>query len=148
MKLEYQQVGFTKAINLFLSGVVILFSIFIFYLFKTQPDFADIRMLLAGIAVITGGIYFFITVLRSRIVIDGTRISVRNAFGERTADLSEIEGFRNTYGRYGKVGGNIIGAWLILKDGRGKIVISFLAVSVDDRFRDWLKQLPDLDKQD
>ena len=38
--------------------------------------------------------YFFGVALRSRLVIEGTRIEVRGAFRERSADLGEIEGFR------------------------------------------------------
>jgi len=48
------------------------------------------------------GLYLAAYVLRSRVVIDGTRIEVRDAFRDRAAELSEIEGFRTISSRNGK----------------------------------------------
>jgi heme-degrading monooxygenase HmoA len=85
--------------------------------------------------------YMLATVLRSRLVIEGARIEVRGAFRERSADLSEIEGFRTVSSRNGTY------QKLYLKDGRGSITLSN-SFATDDDFRAWFQQLTDLDKRD
>jgi hypothetical protein len=52
------------------------------------------------------GLYLLIWTLRSSVVIDSTRIAVRGAFLERTAALSDIEGFRMISSRYGSPRGS------------------------------------------
>jgi hypothetical protein len=86
------------------------------------------------------GIYLLVMALRSRLVIDGTRIEVRYAFTEKTADLNEIEGYRTISTRNGSF-------WqLKLKEGRGTISVQ---QSYDcDELRAWFKQLTDLDERD
>jgi heme-degrading monooxygenase HmoA len=85
--------------------------------------------------------YMLAVVLRSRLVIEGTRIEVRGAFRERSADLSEIEGFRTISTRNGTY------RKLYLKDGRGSITLSS-SFATDDDFRAWSQQITDLDKRD
>ncbi|MDR3740466.1 MAG: hypothetical protein P4L40_15740 [Terracidiphilus sp.] len=86
-------------------------------------------------------IYMLATVVRSRLVIDGTRIEVRTAFRDRSADVSEIEGFRTIRSRNGNY------TWLKLREGRGAINIPY-TFDVDEDFRAWLRQVPDLDQKD
>jgi hypothetical protein len=76
--------------------------------------------------------------LRSKLVINGTQIELSGLLWERTANLSEIEGFRT--GLAGSI-------QIFLRDGRNKIIIS-PSIDTDDDFRAWLQQLPDLDKRD
>lgn len=85
--------------------------------------------------------YFFGVALRSRLVIEGTRIEVRGAFRQRSSDLSEIEGFRTVSSRYGSF------RQLVLKEGRGAISIQS-SFKTDDHYRAWFQQIPDLDQRD
>jgi hypothetical protein len=91
-----------------------------------------------GTAFILMGCYFAAFALRSRVVLDGTHISLRYAIREKSADLSEIEGWRMDQltwsGPY----------WRIeLKQGRGHILIMTL-FQVDDSFHAFLSQLKSL----
>jgi hypothetical protein len=87
------------------------------------------------------GLYIFAWALRSRLVIDGTRIEVRGALKEYTAELSQIEGFRTISSRNGDY---IV---LYLKEGRGKITLAQSFATGDD-YRAWFQQLTDLDARD
>jgi hypothetical protein len=93
----------------------------------------------SSIPLAIGG-YLIVLVLRSRLVIDATHIGVRRAFAEKTADVSEIEGFRTIGTRNGSF-------WqLKLKGGRGSVSVQ---KSYDcDGLRAWLAQIPDLDERD
>lgn len=147
-RIEYRQTGQFKAMNLCIAGLIIAAGIFGFYFtfIRFHPSMPDtIRGVIGVVLLLAGGIYYLAMTLRSCILIDGTRITVGNAFGERSADLAEIDGVRNIYGKYGKLGGNVTGKLLLMKDGRDPISISFLTLELDDRFTDWLKQLPSLD---
>lgn len=140
--IEYRQRGFTKAVNLFFVGI--LFVVGIFFLQKSVHDSAPAGGVALAMLIIAGDVYYLATVLRSRILIGGTRVSVRNAFGERTADITEIEGVRNIPLKNGL---GEAGKLLCLKDGRGTIRVSSLTLDLDDRFTNWLKQFPNLDKR-
>ena len=87
------------------------------------------------------GFYVCAWALRSRLVLEGTRIEVRGAVNENTADLSEIEGFRTISSRNGAY------TQLCLKEGRCRITIS-QSFSTDDDYRAWFQQLTDLDARD
>jgi len=87
------------------------------------------------------GAYFLIYAIRSRLIIEGTRIEVRGVFTDRTADRSEIEGFRTIRSR------NSSHIKLFLNDGRGGITIP-QNFSTDDDFRAWFAQITDLDERD
>jgi hypothetical protein len=76
--------------------------------------------------------------LRSKLVINGTQIELSGLLSERTANLSEIRGFRTD--PFGSIR-------IFLRDGRSKITISS-SIDTDDDFRAWLQQLPDLDERD
>ena len=85
------------------------------------------------------GVYYAAVALRSRVVLDGTHISLRYAIREKSADLSEIEGWRmDQTTRNGPY-------WRIeLKEGRGHLSIMTL-FQVDDGFYAFLSQLKNLD---
>ncbi len=86
-------------------------------------------------------VFMLAQVLRSRLVIEGTRIEVRGAFKEQSADLSEIEGFRTISTRNGSY------TQLGLREGRGTISISN-GFDTDEAYREWLRRVPDLDARD
>ena len=108
--------------------------------FLTATHSASGLGILVCVAPLALGCYLILSVLRSRLVIDGSRIEVHYAFSEKTADLSEIEGFRTVSTRNGSY-------WqLKLRDGRGAVTVQ---KSFDcDGVRAWLKQIPDLDEND
>jgi hypothetical protein len=91
-----------------------------------------------GTAFILMGCYFAAFALRSRVVLDGTHISLRYAIREKSADLSEIEGWRMDQLTWGGP------FWRIeLNEGRGYILIMTL-FQVDDSFHAFLSQLKSL----
>jgi hypothetical protein len=86
------------------------------------------------------GAYLMLLALRSRVIVDGTRIEVRTPFSEKTADASEVEGYRDISTRNGSF-------WrLQLKEGRGSLVIQKWFDSPD--LRAWMQQITDLDERD
>ena len=135
---EYRIRGWQRAVYFILGlllGGVGLFAAGILSQ-QAQPGAAAI----AGIFSLVMGIYLMALVLRSRLVIDGTRIGVRGAFREQSADIGEVEGFRTIATRNGTY-------WrLQLKQGLGSITIQQW-FDCDD-LRAWFQQLKDLDEQD
>jgi hypothetical protein len=86
------------------------------------------------------GAYLMLLALRSRVILDGTRIEVRTPFGEKTADASEVEGYRDISTRNGSF-------WrLQLKEGRGAFTIQKWFDSPE--LRTWMQQITDLDERD
>jgi len=90
---------------------------------------------------LAAGIYMFAWALRARLVIDGPRIEVRSAFQQKTADRSEIEGFRTFSSRNGTY------LRLYLKDDRGSITVP-RDFETDGEYDSWFRQIPDLDQRD
>jgi hypothetical protein len=134
-RLKGWQRGLYLVVGLFVGGI----GAAIFYGSMTQPgqSFPALLMLIPlGI-----GAYLVALAVRSRLVIDGTRIEVRGAFREQSADLSEIEGYRTISTRNGSF-------WrLQLKDGRGSISI-MQGFAGDDDLRAWFQRMTDLDERD
>lgn len=90
---------------------------------------------------LAAGVYTACWALRSRMTIDATRIDVRGAFGERSLDRSDVEGFRTIQTRYGSY------KRLVVKGGQRAINISS-SFATDDDFRAWMQEIPDLDDRD
>ncbi|MGA7831823.1 MAG: hypothetical protein WCA21_12755 [Terracidiphilus sp.] len=86
-------------------------------------------------------LYFIVLALRSRLVFEGTRLTIRDVFRERSVDLKEIEGFRTYHSRYGSY------VQLRLK-GKQRAMNLRDMFDQDDAFRAWFKQIPDLDAVD
>lgn len=84
------------------------------------------------------GAYLLALTFRPRIVIDGARIQVRGAFTHRSASLSEIAGMRARPSRYGTC------KQLLMKDGNRPLLLR-PGFKVDDNYRAWIAQIPDLD---
>ena len=102
---------------------------------------SDPLMLLMGVGLALVAIYVVVLALRSRLVLDGERIAVRGAFRERSAERSQIEGYRTIRTR----GGDI--RQLVLKEGRGTIDID-TNFDTDDDYNAWMQDVPDLDERD
>jgi hypothetical protein len=135
---EYPLGGWQRGFNLVVGLVTAGAGVYLIYTSLTKLD--SYQLLFMAILPIAFGVYLLATALRSRLVIDGTRIEVRYAFSDKTADLSEIEGYRTISTRNGSY-------WqLKLKEGRGSITVQ---KSYDcDGVRAWLQQIPDLDERD
>ncbi len=103
------------------------------FLSMVQPAIAPALFLI--------GCYGVAFALRSRVVLDGTRISLRYAIREKSADLSELEGYRIDRVTWGGP------YWrLELKEARGHILIMMM-FHVDDYFPAFLSQLKNLDEK-
>jgi len=128
------QRGFFLILGLFLTGLGILGATALTR--QSQQNLA----LTAGLLPLVLGLYMLALMLRSRLVIEGSRIEVRGAFLERSAEFGDVEGFRIITTRNGSF-------WrLQLKQGRGSITIQKWFDC--DELRAWFQQLTDLDEQD
>ncbi|HEX4286922.1 MAG TPA: hypothetical protein VHZ28_17650 [Terracidiphilus sp.] len=87
------------------------------------------------------GVYMLAKLTRARLILDGTRIEVRGAFTTKSADRSEIEGFRTIQTRNGSY------TQMLLKQGMGTLSVSS-SFDTDEAYRAWLRQVPDLDQRD
>lgn len=94
------------------------------------------------------GIYFIALALRSRVVLEATRITVRYPIREKSADLIAIAGYRaykNETLSFLRLQQHMSFWHLQLKGSNDHISIMQL-FSVDTYFQSWLHQLPDLDR--
>jgi hypothetical protein len=135
---EYPLGGWQRGFFLVFGLITAGGGVFLIYnsLTKLNTD----QLIFMAIIPIALGIYLLATALRSRLVIDGTRVEVRYAFSDKTADLSEIEGYRTVSTRNGSF-------WqLKLKEGRGTITVQ-KSYNCDE-VRAWLRQIPNLDERD
>ncbi len=87
------------------------------------------------------GVYLIALALRSRVIIDGTRIEIRGAFTDRFADRNEIEGYRTISSRNSKY------TQFYLNNGRGTLTL-YNHFDQDGAFDAWIRKVPDLDKRD
>jgi hypothetical protein len=97
--------------------------------------------LVSALFFLVGGIYTIAYALLARVVIEGSRIQVRGAFREQSADLTDIEGYRTVSSRNGTY------TQLCLKHGLGTISLS-KSFETDGDYSAWFHQLTDLDKRD
>jgi hypothetical protein len=112
---EYRISGWQKFLYLILGLILTAIGVFAAGVLARESDW-DMAQI-AGILPLAIGIYLLAMVLRSRLVIDGSRIEVRGAFLERSAEFGDVEGFRTISTRNGSF-------WrLQLKQGRSSITI-------------------------
>jgi hypothetical protein len=97
--------------------------------------------LVMTIAFLFFGVYLIALALRSRVIIDGSRIEIRGAFNDRYADRNEIEGYRTISSRNGKY------TQFYMNNGRGTLTL-YNHFDKDGAFDAWLQKIPDLDKRD
>jgi hypothetical protein len=136
---EYRLTTFQKGVYWIYGSMSFVGSGF-FVKLAINPFGRDFALVV--IALLLGlGLYLILLSLRSRLILDGSRIEVRYAFKEFAADRNEIEGIRTIENRQG------IRKQVCLKDGRGRFnVLDAFACSND--LSDWFKGLLDLDQRD
>ncbi len=140
---EYRLKDVPRRTNLLFGLILIGSGVFFAWETWTQTDSA-IFALVMGVIQLGPGLYLVALALRSRLVIDGSRIAMRGAIRERSVDLSEIEGFRNV--RMPSASGGYTILKLEMKQGKGTLIIRQWLDC--DELLAWLKQLPDLDQRD
>jgi hypothetical protein len=134
---EYRMRGWQKWFYLFLGMVLCGMGVFFAGMLLRLPKAGAAALI--GIGPLAIGIYLLALALRSRLIIEGERIEVRGAFLEKSADPSEVEGFRTLNTRNGSF-------WrLKLKQGRGSILIPKWFDC--EELGAWFQQLTDLDEQ-
>jgi hypothetical protein len=87
------------------------------------------------------GIYLIALALRSRVIIEGSRLEIRGAFTDRSAEISEIDGYRTISSRNGKY------TQIYLTNGQGTFSFSNL-FDRDSAFDSWFRRIPNLDQRD
>jgi hypothetical protein len=138
---EYRLKTWQRVFFLLLGAAAIVGGAFLAWKITSEPGPGSSGLALTMLLFPLLGLYLLAWALRSRLIIDGTRIEVRGALKESIADLSEIEGYRIISTRNGTY------TLLCLKEGRGKITVSH-AFDTDDDYRAFFQQLTDLDKRD
>jgi len=98
-------------------------------------------VLIVGVIFLIPGLMLVSLAMRSRLILDGSRIELRSALRTFTADRSEIEGLRKGQNQYG--------SWtrICLKENRGAFNVSD-SFSGNAELYDWFKGLTDLDQRD
>jgi uncharacterized membrane protein len=135
---EYRMRGWQRGVYLLLG--VFIFGAGIFIVWTLGSPGKTGAALLLAVVPLALGLWLSATAVRSRLVIEGTRIEVRGACRAKSAELGEVEGFRTITTRNGSF-------WrLQRKEGLSSITIQ---KSFDcDQLRAWFRQLTDLDEQD
>jgi hypothetical protein len=103
---------------------------------------------LMPVAFVVLGCYFIATALRSRVVLQGSCITVRYAIREKSADLGEIMGYQ-TYAikkLWSRILYKNISFWYLRLKGSEDYISIMQLFDVDNYFHSWLQQLPDLDR--
>lgn len=135
---EYTMPGWRKGLYVLIALSMSGIGIYVLYALVQQTK--NSALAIVGILPLAPAIYLVALALRSRLVFEGTRIEVRGAFSERSADFSVLEGCRTITSRNGT-------SWkLVLNQGRGSITIQNWFNC--DEFRAWMQRLPDLDERD
>ncbi len=137
---EYSLKVWHKILHL-LAGMVFLTLGVVFGPVLFRSSGSGLTAPLPALFLLGFGIYMLAQVARSRLVVDGTRIEVRGAFREQSADLGDIEGYRTIQTRYGSY------TQLQLKPSLGNISIPN-SFDTDDIYLAWLHRLTNLDERD
>jgi len=140
LRREYGVNAWTKGIFLLIGFGVAAGGIFGAFKISPLPGSGVLASVFALVPT-SLGLYLLAYAFRSRLIIDGSRITVRGAINEKSADLSEIEGFRTISSRNGSY------RQIYLKQGSGAITLSN-SFSTDDSFSAWFSKIPDLDERD
>jgi hypothetical protein len=136
---EYRFKSWYRWFYLLFGVVVIAGGFFMAAKVLSEPDLIVLAATMMIFPIMS--LYILAYALRSRLILDGSRIIVRGVFKEKAADLSEVEGSRIVSSRNGSY------MLLYLKEGRGKITIS-QSFDTDDDYRAWFQKIIDLDARD
>ena len=98
-------------------------------------------VLAVGLVFLLLGFIVVSLAMRSRLILEGSRIELRSALRTFTADRSEIDGLRTIDDQYG------LRTRIYLKGNRGAFNVS-RSFTGDDDLKVWLKGIPDLDRRD
>jgi hypothetical protein len=139
MRREYRMKGWYRAFLLIMGAPAVSGGIVMCALALKSASFAF--PLLVTALFLGFGIYLIALGSRSRIVLDGSRIEIRGAFTDRSADASEVEGYRTISSRNGKY------TQIYLINGRRPMSFSNL-FERDSTFDSWFRKVPNLDKRD
>ena len=135
---EYRMKGWLKSVYLLFGLGCVGFAIILANLLVQQKNYPIAALM--GMLPLPLAFYFLALALRSRLVIDGSRLEVHYALTEKVTDLNEVEGYRTISTRNGSY-------WqLKLRDSRG--TISVYKWYDYPEVRAWLAQIPDLDERD
>ena len=96
---EYRMKSGLRVFYLLIGLVMCGMGIFAAWKFSQLPNAGAAG--LVGIGPAAVGMYLLVMALRSRLTIEGTRIEMRGVFREKSADRSEVEGFRTINTRNG-----------------------------------------------
>lgn len=133
---EYRMKGVQRTILLIVGAAGVLGGLAMITVFAKDPSrSAPVLLVLFFTAF---GIYMLESALFARLVIDQDHIEVRGAFRERSAEASEIEGYRTISSRNGSF------TKFFLKQGSGTFTMPN-SFAVDDAYRAWLQKIPNLD---
>ena len=123
-----------------LLGGTGLTLIFIVVMNRGWPGGFDLRAF-AGMTLCSFLGYLFLALaLRSKVILEGDLLTVRYAFGEDSAQVSKIVGYRIVQARFGK--------YWALKQRKGESISILRSFAVDDYFRDFISQLKPLGKEE
>jgi hypothetical protein len=143
---EYSVRPAIKLGDAFLACFFVLGSGFIFLHWALHPalsasladEWYGLFLIFFGFSI---GIPALVDLTALRLVLDGPKIEVRRLLSIRVAEIREIEGLRSFSADFFSC------FVLYMKDKRAPIEITGV-FNTDDYFRQWLKQIPDLDERD
>jgi hypothetical protein len=104
------------------------------------PGGFDLRSCAGMILCSLLGYVFLGLALRSKVILEGDRLTVRYAFGEDSAQIGKIVGYRIVRSRTGTY-------WALRLPNGGSITI-MRSYAVDDYFRDFISRLKPLKDED
>jgi len=119
-----------------LLGGAGLTLVFIAIVNRGSPGGLDLRSFIAMILCPFLGYVFLSLALRSKVTLEGDRLTVRYAFGEDSAQINKIVGYRIVSSRTGTY-------WALRLRNGGSITI-LRSYAVDDYFRNLISQLKPL----
>jgi hypothetical protein len=136
---EYRVDGTLRGFSFILAALLLGIGVVAIGVAATEPIDAAVVFLIVIPSVF--GVYMMLWAVRSRLVLDGSRITVRGVFQESSADLCEIEGYCTARSR------NSSYLRIVRKSGRGSFAIPNPLKSASDAdLTAWLKQIPNLDE--
>jgi hypothetical protein len=136
---EYHIKAWYRSILLVLGAPAVAGSIVMSMVSFQVANTALPRVMTAGFLFF--GVYVIALAMRSRVIIEGSRIEIRGAFTDRFADRNEIEGYRTISSRNGKY------TQFYLNNGRGTLTL-YNHFDKDGAIDAWIRKVPDLDKRD